>query len=95
MPATPVAHPTLTTAPVVAAQPLGPATQALADKQAAKKAILVETTAKLKAVDTAEVAPAPKAAPKPRAKAMAAAVTAEPVAAKPRAPRKIKKADEV
>ena len=94
MPATPVAHPTLTTAPVVAAQALGPATQALADKQAAKKAILVETTAKLKAVDSAEVASAPKTAPKPRAKAMAAAVTAEPVAAKPRAPRKIKKADE-
>ena len=70
----------------------GPATQALMDQHAAKKAILQDTAAKLKAVSTgtAPVAPkaASKAAAKPRAKAAITAV--EP--AKPRAPRKPKKA---
>ncbi|MBP9952227.1 MAG: twin-arginine translocase subunit TatB [Cypionkella sp.] len=84
--------------PVAAAEPvagvtpeMGPATKALAQKQAAKKAILAETAEKLKAVN----APTPvvkKAAAKPRAKP--AAETA-PVAPKPRAPRKtVKKAEE-
>ena len=95
MPATIVAHPAMTAAPAVAAAALGPATQALADKQAAKKAILAETTAKLKAVDSDLAATAPKPAPKPRAKAMAIAAAADPVAPKPRAPRKAKKADEL
>lgn len=94
MPAMPTAHPNLNTAPVVALGPMGPATQALADKQAAKKAIMAETTAKLKAVDTGVVTEGAKPAPKPRAKAMAAAAAADPVPAKPRAPRKPKKADE-
>lgn len=74
----------------------GPATQALLDKQAAKQAILKETTEKLKAVEAAPVvaeAPA-KPARKPRAKPTetAAADDAAPKAA-PRAPRK-KKAPE-
>lgn len=90
MPATIVAHPALTpTAPV-----LGPATQALADKQAAKKAILVDTAARLKAVDAPVVDPVPMVAAKPRARAKATAAAA-PVAAKPRAARKTTKADPV
>lgn len=72
MPATP--------APVVAVEPVihGPETQALIDKQAAKKAIVAETSEKLKAVDAVPAAGAdtpaapkpapPKAAVKPRAK---------------------------
>lgn len=83
MPATP---PAVTTETI-----LGPETQALMDKQAAKKAILAETSEKLKAV---EAKPAAAAAPvaKPRAKKP---VVAEAAAAKPpRAPRKTKKADE-
>ena len=85
MPATP---PAVTTQTI-----LGPETQALMDKQAAKKAILAETSEKLKAVE-AKPATAAAAAPaaKPRAKKP---VVAEAVAAKPpRAPRKTKKADE-
>jgi sec-independent protein translocase protein TatB len=95
-------------APVAAPVIHGPATQALLDKQAAKKAILAETTQKLKAVEAGEV-PAP-AAPRPRAKKAAAPVaeaTATPAprakkpaaapaaeaAPKPRAPRKPKEAD--
>lgn len=85
MPATPQ--------PVTTQTILGPETQALMDKQAAKKAILAETSERLKAV---EAKPAGAAAPKTRAKKSVAA-PAEPasVAAKPRAPRKTKKADEV
>jgi sec-independent protein translocase protein TatB len=46
----------------------GPATQALVEKQAAKKAILEEATAKLKAVETPPVAQdVAKPTPKPRA----------------------------
>ena len=74
----------------VVAPVVGPATQELIDKKAAKTAILKETAEKLKAVD----APAPAAKPKPRAKAVAVAEGAAPVAPKPRAPRKTKKADE-
>jgi sec-independent protein translocase protein TatB len=81
-PAMPVVHPAPTEAPTV-----GPATQALLDKKAAKSAILKETAEKLKAVDAATP-------PKPRARAVKAAEAAEPVAPKPRAPRKPKKADE-
>lgn len=68
----------------------GPATQALADQQAAKKAILQDTAAKLKAVTGGTAAVAAKPAPKPRAKAVITSVEAP----KPRAPRKTKKADE-
>lgn len=84
MPATPIAAPVIAEAPVV-----GPATQELYDKKAAKAAILQETAEKLKAVD----APPAVTTPKPRARA-AKAAAAEPVAPKPRAPRKTKKADE-
>ena len=85
MPATP---PAVTTQTI-----LGPETQALMDKQAAKKAILAETSEKLKAVEAKPAtAAADKPAPKPRAKKP---VVAEAAAAKPpRAPRKTKKADE-
>ena len=85
MPATP---PAVTTQTI-----LGPETQALMDKQAAKKAILAETSEKLKAVEAKPAtAAAEKPAPKPRAKKP---VVAEAAAAKPpRAPRKTKKADE-
>ena len=91
MPATPVvaaAEPVAVEAVTpVAAEPtiLGPETQALKDKQAAKKAILAETAARLKAVDSG-VAETALAEP-------VAAVAVKP-AAKPRAPRKTKKADE-
>src|SRR3990167_6889065 len=76
------------------------ATQALIDKQAAKQAILKETTEKLKAVEAAPAAVAASAgadtpakpARKPRAKPAETAPDAEPKAA-PRAPRK-KKAHE-
>lgn len=81
---------------------LGPETQALMDKQAAKKAILAETAEKLKAVDSgiaaskADVKPAVK--PRVRKTVVADAVAEKP-APKPRAPRtttprKTKKADE-
>lgn len=105
MPATPAAHPDLTTKPAAAAAPMGPATQALADKQAARKAILADTAARMKAVDAPlaavagktdakpGAAPKPRVSPKPRAAAMTAAAAADPVAPKPRAPRNTKKAD--
>ncbi len=80
-PAMPVAHPALTEAPSAV---MGPATQALADKKAAKAAILKDTAARLKAVDAPVAAPAPKS----RAKAVTAAAAATPVAAKPRTARK-------
>lgn len=77
---------------------LGPETQALVDKKAAKKVILAETAQKLKAVDTgiaaskAEVKPAVK--PRVRKPVVAAEVAEAQPAPKPRAPRKTKKADE-
>ncbi len=92
-PVLPVAHPALTEANA----PVGPGTQALLDKKAAKAAILKETAAQLKAVDAGALpAPEPvlKPAVKPRAKAATAAAVAEPVTPKPRTPRKTKKADE-
>jgi sec-independent protein translocase protein TatB len=57
----------------------GPETQALLDKQAAKKAILAETAEKIKAVD----AGAAKPAPKPRAKKATTAAVAAPAVAAP------------
>lgn len=84
--------------PVVEPKILGPETQALMDKKAAKQAILAETTEKLKAVDSgiASSKAAVKPAVKPRVRkpvVVAQAAEAKP-APKPRAPRKTKKADE-
>lgn len=101
VPAKPLVPAPMPATPEVVAEPvaqtiLGPETKALMEKQAAKQAILAETSAKLKAVETAPKAV--KAAPKPRAKKPLVAEAAKPVeakpAAKPRAPRKTKKADE-
>jgi sec-independent protein translocase protein TatB len=100
MPATPAPMPVaaaaesaVAEAPAAAAPVIhGPETQALIEKQAAKRAILQETTEKLKAVQSG--GDAAKPAPKPRAKKVVAEDGAEPAAAKPRAPRKTKKADE-
>ncbi|MES2845279.1 MAG: Sec-independent protein translocase protein TatB [Pseudomonadota bacterium] len=96
--AKPTAPPPPRTPPVAAADivppaaaPMGPATQALADKQAAKKAIVQEAADKLRAASAGSVAEsvpaeAPKPARKPRApKADAGGAAAPP---KPRAPRK-------
>lgn len=96
--AKPTAPPPPRTPPVAAADivppaaaPMGPATQALADKQAAKKAIVQEAADKLRAASAGSVAEsvpaeAPKPARKPRApKADAGNAAAPP---KPRAPRK-------
>jgi sec-independent protein translocase protein TatB len=95
MPASPVVA---EVAEAVEPKILGPETQALMDKQAAKKAILAEAADKLKAVEAGKVeavaAAAPKPAAKPRAKkAQVAEVVEAATAPKPRAPRK-KKADE-
>lgn len=90
---------------VPVAVPVGAQTQALFDKKAAKAAILQDTAEKLKAVDqgrthlTADLTGNPTkleqtAATAPRKARVDAASQAEPVAAKPRAPRKTKKADE-
>jgi sec-independent protein translocase protein TatB len=66
MPATPTAAPVAQaiagTAEPAAARTLGPSTAALADKQAARKAIMDEMNAKLKALDTPA---APAADPEP------------------------------
>lgn len=99
MPATPApvaaVAPAEATVTETAAAPVihGPETQALIDKQAAKRAILQETAEKLKAVQAGEPA---QPAPKPRAKKVVVAEAGDeaPVAPKPRAPRKTKKADE-
>lgn len=87
---------------VAAVEPkiLGPETQALMDKQAAKKAILAETAQKLKAVDTGIAASKAEVKPVVKPRVRKTVAVAEPVAeAKPRAPRttpprKTKKADE-
>lgn len=84
-------------APVPAPAPVaeaGSETQALYDRQAARKAILEESAAKLKALDAADAAAAP-AKPARRKKAepaAAAAPEAAPPAAKP--PRKKKAAEQ-
>lgn len=63
-----VATAAVAAAPVVEPVIHGAATQALVEKQAAKKAILADATAKLKAVETAPVvAAAAVPVPKPRA----------------------------
>ncbi|OYU40445.1 MAG: twin-arginine translocase subunit TatB [Pseudorhodobacter sp. PARRP1] len=88
VPAPPSAEPAMAEAAVVEPRIIGPETQALMDKQAAKKAILAEAAEKLKAVDSksadtgiaaskAEVKPAVK--PRVR-KAVAAVKPAETVA---------------
>ncbi len=76
----------------VAAEPsiLGPATQALADKQAARKAIVKDAAEKLKAASAEPIAASATPARKPRAKAVDKEVAA--VATKPRAARKTTKA---
>lgn len=73
------------------AAPMGPSTQALADQQAARKAVAAEAAEKLKSTRTVATpdpaaAPPTKAAPKPRAKA--APKSPDAVAKQPRAPRK-------
>jgi sec-independent protein translocase protein TatB len=79
------------TPPPAAPAPVGPATQALYDKQAARKKVLDESAAKLKALDTAEPTPKPKRAPR-----AAKSAVAEPApTAKPKAPRAKKAADPV
>ena len=76
-------------APVPAPAPVaeaGPETQALFDRQAARKAILEESAAKLKALDAADPAAAPaKPARRKKAEPAGAAAPAEaaPAAAKP------------
>ncbi len=110
-PPMPAAVPTVTTETAVttetlATEPkiLGPETQALMDKQAAKKAILAETAEKLKAVDTGIAASKAEVKPAVKPRVRKPVAVAEPVAEtkpapKPRAPRttpprKTKKADE-
>lgn len=103
--AVPDAVPVAAAPAVPVAVPVGAQTQALFDKKAAKAAILQDTAEKLKAVDqgrtnlTADLTANPikleqTAATAPRKARVDAASQAEPVAAKPRAPRKTKKADE-
>lgn len=103
--AVPAAVPVPAAPAVPVAVPVGAQTQALFDKKAAKAAILQDTAEKLKAVDqgrtnlTADLTGNPTkleqtAATAPRKARVDAASQAEPVAAKPRAPRKTKKADE-
>lgn len=88
--AAPAAEKSAADKPAPAKPAPGPATQALAEKQAARKAVIADTAAKLKAIDKGEAAAAPAAAPK----AAAAAAAADAAPAKPaRAPRK-KKAPE-
>jgi sec-independent protein translocase protein TatB len=96
--AKPTAPPPPRTPPVAAADivppaaaPMGPATQALADKKAAKKAIVQEAADKLRAASAGSVAePVPAEAPKPARKPRAPKADAGDAAAppKPRAPRK-------
>jgi sec-independent protein translocase protein TatB len=98
MPATPapvVADATAAVEPNI----MGAGTKTLIEKQAAKKAILADTAAKLKAVDAGTYeAAAAKPAAKPRSKKSVAVAEPAPAdakaAPKPRAPRKTKKADE-
>ena len=93
-----------TVAPVVTA-PVGPETQALLDKQAARQAIVAESTERLRALnaagraapvtEVAAVSPEAPTKPKPRTKAAKPAEpTGEAPAPKPPAKRKPKKADE-
>lgn len=99
-----VPEPAAAAEPAVEAKILGPETQALMDKQAAKKVILAETAEKLKAVDTgiaaSKAAVKPAVKPRVRKPAVIAEGAEAQHAPKPRAPRsttprKTKKADEV
>ncbi|MBN8629951.1 MAG: hypothetical protein J0L76_03740 [Rhodobacterales bacterium] len=65
----PAAANTPAPAPAAPAAAPGPATQALVDKKAARKAIMDEMNAKLKALDDAPAAPEPAKAPGRRRKA--------------------------
>ena len=94
---TPAAEPTVAVEPTIH----GAETQALLKKQAEKKAVLLQTAEKLKAINagTTEVAAAKPvqkqtAMPKPVPALTAEPAASAPVAAKSRAPRKPKKADE-
>ncbi len=86
-PLTPAPMPATAT-PVTAEAPpgVGAATQALYDKKAAKEAVLKDAAAKLKAIDTTEVAPAKK--PAPAKKRAAAKPPAAPETAAAKSPRK-------
>lgn len=79
-PAMPPTTPPADAAAAAAAEPLppGPAVQALRDKNAAKKAVLAETAARLKAIDAGAAGAIPAASDTPKA------------ARRPRAPRKPK-----
>jgi sec-independent protein translocase protein TatB len=64
-PTAPVVAPTIS-APAAATAPMGPATQALADQQAARKAVVQEAAAKLRKVAEPVAAAAPVKAPRAR-----------------------------
>lgn len=85
-------------APAPAAPPpkpaMGPNTAALYEKKAAKEAIVKEAAAKLRALDTAPQAPAPKAASARRSKVADETGDATGSKAAPKAPRKKKAAEE-
>lgn len=101
MPATPAAATSAAADVVSAPEPsiMGAETKALAAKQAAKKAILAETAAKLKAVDAGDLGDHGSVTPPPskaRAKKVASvdAVTETAAAPEAKTPRKPKKAVE-
>ncbi len=103
LPATPIVHPALSDASIASVAKddpitLGPATQSLADKQAAKAAILKDAAARVKAVDIGIALPAAdsaeKPAAKPRVRTAKTVDIANPVAVKPRGAAKTKKADQ-
>jgi sec-independent protein translocase protein TatB len=66
--------------PTIAAPAMGPATQALADQQAARKAVAQDAAEKLRQINAPAPAPEPAPAPKPKAprKSRAKAVNPEP-----------------
>jgi sec-independent protein translocase protein TatB len=93
MPATPAPVAAVTEPPVPAPSPqaeVGPATQALYAKKAAKEAVLKDAAARLKAIETGTAAAAPVKKTAPRKKAPAAESAAAPAPA-PKAPRKTAK----
>lgn len=96
----PVAAPAVAAEPVPVTAPapsavVGPETQALYDRKAARKAILEESAAKLKALDDAEAAEAP-AKPARRKKVISAEAPSEtlPEAPAPKPARKKKAAEQ-
>jgi sec-independent protein translocase protein TatB len=88
------AKPAVPAMPASAPKPLGPETQALADKQAARSAIAREAADKLKLASSAPVAAVTEPARKPRVAKPKTAAAQDVVTPKPRAPRKKPKADE-